>query len=479
MKKLLLFLLCFNSLPIFSQPQKVWLDADTGNEVDDVYAIIRLLWATEQYNITGLSAAHFNNADLVAFDQWNQYSTPGIQPVRISQALNEEILSTMGLSHIPHPMGADRQMGRAWGGYEPRSSAATEALQQVINKLKPGEKLDIITLGALTNIASLIALDTTVTEKIRVYSLGGGYDLDKKAWNKNEFNVRCDLNAFDFMMNQTGLDWTVMPISTVIDYRFEREETYQRFDDDRPVEQLMENRWRQTDPESTVRVMWDLGLVEAYLQPGLATLAAVSTPPENHLHTVKIYAKIDTQGLYKDFWQTVENHRQAFQAPAHKPKLGEIHLGNRVGGTLAQEGPTQQLICLQEGDQLHSIQTCLTPQQNVVKGIRMEVLKKDGKMQTYVFGDTTQGAWQPVYQVKKGQLLTGISGVSGWFVDSIRFHFNDGTTTPLYGGGGGDNDYQLILSRNRQKQLRGRWMGFWGSATNQLESIGLVFWPVE
>jgi hypothetical protein len=254
------FIVSFFILSATAQRQKVWLDADTGNEVDDVFAIVRLLWANDEKDIMGLSSAHFNNADLVAFEKWNQYTTPGINTVRISQGLNEEILTTMGLVNLPHPMGADRQMGRAWGGFQPRSSAATTELLRIIKALKPGEKLDILTIGATTNIASLIALDSTVKAKIRLYSLGGGYDQTRRAWNKNEFNVRCDLNAYDFLMNQTGLDWTVMTTSTAVSYKVERDDFFIKLADDRPTEQLMEQRWRETEATSTSRVLWDVAL---------------------------------------------------------------------------------------------------------------------------------------------------------------------------------------------------------------------------
>ena len=473
------FLLLFLSTTTFAQKQKVWLDADTGNEMDDVYAIVRLLWAADRVDVTGLSSAHFNNADLVTFEKWNQYTTPGLSPIRVSQALNEEILTTMGLRHIPHPLGADRQMGRAWGGFQPRPSAATEKMLEVIKTLKAGEKLDILTLGALTNAASLIALDSTVKAKIRVFSLGGGYDFAKKAWNKNEFNVRCDLNAYDFMLNQANLDWTVMPIHSVAHYQFDRETIYDRLADDNATEQLMEKRWRETNPQDKTRTLWDLGLVQAYLLPGLAPVATVAAPPENRQPTVRIFTKVDAKGMDADFWEKVRQHRDDFAAPSRKPRLGDVHLGNRVGGVLAQEGPTTQVVCMEEGDQLLSIQVSLQEKTKLVKGFRMVVLKNNKQPQTYDFGATEGGAWQPAYKVAKGRELTGISGAAGWFVDRIRFHFDDGSVTPVYGGAGGDNDFQLLIARNEKGQLRGRWLGFWGSATDKLESVGLVFFPKE
>ncbi len=164
----------------YSQKQKVWLDADTGNEMDDVWAIVRLMWAKDKVDIMGLSSAHFNNADLLVFEKWNQYTTANISTVGISQSLNEEILQVMNFQQIPHPLGADRQMGRAWGQSDPRPSEATKAMMEVIKALKPNEKLDILQLGAGTNVASLIALDPRVLSKIRLFSMGLKYDISKK-----------------------------------------------------------------------------------------------------------------------------------------------------------------------------------------------------------------------------------------------------------------------------------------------------------
>ena len=55
-----------------AQKQKVWLDADTGNEMDDLYAIVRLV-REPSIDLVGLSSAHFNNPDLLVFEKWNAY----------------------------------------------------------------------------------------------------------------------------------------------------------------------------------------------------------------------------------------------------------------------------------------------------------------------------------------------------------------------------------------------------------------------
>ena len=300
----LLTLLLFICSSGFAQKQKVWLDADTGNETDDVYAIIRLL-AEPTIDVVGLSSAHFNNADLVAFDKWNQYPTQNIRTVAISQQLNEEILQVMGKESILHPMGADRQIGRAWGGTDPRPSAATEQLINAVRQLKQGEKLDILCLGALTNVASAILIAPTILPQIRCYALGAKYNTQTTAWDKNEFNIRNDLNAFDYLLNNTALDFTIMPINAALPFRFQRDTIYARIDDTIPTQRLLKQRWQDTNPQDKARTLWDLALVEAYLLPKKATIREVMTPPENTKRLLKAYSNIDHKALTDDFWRVI------------------------------------------------------------------------------------------------------------------------------------------------------------------------------
>ena len=472
-----LFSLCSVS---YAQPQKVWLDADTGNEMDDVWAVVRLLWAhDDEVEVVGLSSAHFNNPDLLVFEKWNQYPTEGIHPLQISQALNVEILQTMGLENIPHPEGADRMMGRSWGGTEPRPSPATDAMWQVVESLAEGEKLDILSLGALTNVASLIALHPEAVDRIRLYSMGLRYNAEEGYWSKNEFNGRRDLNAVDFLFDQPSLDWTIIPVQTCLPYRFDRDESYARFADDQPVEHLMEDRWRETNPQDQTRILWDLALVQAYLLPDEAEVQEVMTPPENHQHRVKVYTDIDIEAFFQDFWGTMESQRLVFQRPQSKPRLGEVHYGNRVGGLIGQEGPTRHLIFLEEGDRISELMVSLTPEGTIVKGFRLMVAKADGSTEDHVFGKVDGGTWQAPYPVPDGAELVGIAGAAGWYIDRLRFLFNDGSESPTYGGPGGDNAFELKLATRPDGTLRGRMMGFWGSWTDVLETIGLVFWPLE
>ena len=291
---------------IFGQKQKVWLDADTGNETDDVFAIARLL-VDPSVEIVGLSSAHFNNADLVAFEKWNQYPTRDIKTVEISQKLNEEALTAIGKSSILHPIGADRQIGRAWGGTTPRKSAASDGMIAAVKALKPGEKLDILCIGALTNIASAVILDPGIVPSIRCFAMGAKYDAKRGAWSKNEFNIRGDLNAFDYLLDCQNLDLTLIPVESCQPFRFERDVLYTRLNDKLPIHKMMKDRWKETNPEDKIRTLWDLALVESYLNRKFSRIKVVKTPPENTSRDVKIFCELDVKAMRADFWTSMES----------------------------------------------------------------------------------------------------------------------------------------------------------------------------
>jgi purine nucleosidase len=307
MKKLLLILVFFSMISSsFGQTQKVWLDADTGNEMDDLYAIVRLV-KEPSIELLGLSSAHFNNPDLLVFDKWNAYDTKGLNTVAESQRLNEQILKALNKMDIPHPLGADRQVGRAWGQEDARNSDAAKGIIAAVKALHGEEKLDILTIGAMTNIASALILAPEIKSHIRCFSLGAQYDPKTKVWNKNEFNIRNDLNAFDYLLNLEGLELTMMCLQAAHPLQFKRDDTYQKLDESIEAEKILEDRWREQNPQDATRVMWDLALVEAYLNPILVKLdQSVKAPPENKSRNIKTYIKIDEAAMVDDFWKALK-----------------------------------------------------------------------------------------------------------------------------------------------------------------------------
>ena len=272
---------------------RVILDSDTANEIDDLFAIAYAL-PDETIDLLGLSSA-----------QWFHHLS-GDSTVYRSQRLNEDLLRLMGRPGLPHPLGSDTIMGKPWGGYEPRDSPAARFIIEQARATPEGEKLAVLSIGAVTNLASAIALDPGIKSKIVSYSLGFRYDFEGGFWNKEEFNIRRDLNAANYLLDAEGLECHVMPISVAIKYTWGRDATFTKLAPTGALGDYLRDRWNDHGgPGATRWTMWDVALLQAFLKPEQASEVLVLTPPENVRRGVWMYDDIEVAAMLQDYWARV------------------------------------------------------------------------------------------------------------------------------------------------------------------------------
>jgi purine nucleosidase len=292
----------------FAQKAKFIIDADTGNEMDDLYAIVRV-FDEDEVELQGLISAHFNNPQLVTDLMWNSYSTKNINTLQLSQVENERLLKECKMKPIPHPPGCEKMVGYSWGYYEgaqvPRSQGV-DFIIEMAKKASPENKLNVVCLGAVTNAATAILTEPSIVPNIRLFILNMKYNVERKVWNKNEFNTRNDLNATDIVLNHIDLELFVIPASVAGALTFNRADTRQRLAEyDNAVSRNLSTRWDKVNAGDSW-IMWDLALIEAILHPEFATLEKGLTPPENMQREINIYTGIDAEAMRKDFWQTYD-----------------------------------------------------------------------------------------------------------------------------------------------------------------------------
>jgi len=274
------------------QGRSVFLDCDTANEVDDLFAIVRAL-KVPGWDIVGLAST-----------QW-QHHLSSRETVRESQEINEQLLRLMRREDIPAPMGANMIMGYPWGGDVPRDSPAARLLIRVARQLPEGQRLTVIATGAATNVASAIKLAPDIIPRVAVYQLGARYYPDGHYWSKDEFNVRRDLNAFNFLLDAEGLEYHVMPVTTLFGFKFKLSEVVERHTGKGPLWELLATRWLSHSPDAEERIIWDLAMVQALMNPAWATERKVKTPPENRQRDIWVYTDIDEAGMIADWWGIV------------------------------------------------------------------------------------------------------------------------------------------------------------------------------
>ena len=273
------------------------IDADTANEVDDLYAIVRAI-TEPKFNILGITSAQFHTSPLATDNT-----------VQESQDINEEILRLMDEHSIALPLGSNVPIKNS---AVPASSPASKFIVDMAHKMPNGEKLNVVILGSSTNVASAILEDPSIIEKLKVHYLGFWHNIETNTYNKKEFNTGNDPKAVDVLLNTKGLDLSVMTATTsqhlvftkaevdahlknkggIADYLVNRWETYQRW-------------WTKEDMEKKSWIMWDVAIIEALADPELSKTNTFLTPPENTQRVINIHTKIEVDIMKSNFWQSL------------------------------------------------------------------------------------------------------------------------------------------------------------------------------
>lgn len=272
---------------------RVWIDADTANEIDDLYAITRMLAAPE-LKIVALSSAH-----------WSKSPAAEGNTLEASQRLNEALLGLTGRMSIPHPRGSAAGI-YWWGAERAAHSAAAYHLIRAAHATPQGEKLTVIALGALTNVASAVMVDPSIAPKIRLYWLGAFIDTGRGVWDKSEFNCLNDIPALNEVLNRKDLELRAMPASVARALTFDYGTTAERLAGLGRLGEFLIGRWKQHAPGANSWVMWDLAAAEWLLKPELVKWKRLRTPPENTEREVDVAVSIDAEGMRADFWRAVQ-----------------------------------------------------------------------------------------------------------------------------------------------------------------------------
>ena len=277
---------------VVAQKPKLVLDADTANEIDDMYAIARIL-KQDKFEVVALNST-----------QWIHYLAEK-DSVGASQRENEAMAKLLGRDDLPLPKGSNEPMGKPWGGDEAKDSPAAQTIIKAARAASPDKKLTVVCLGASTNLASAIRLAPEIAPNIDAYVLGFRYDLEKNVWNKSSFNIRRDLNAADYILNCKELSLHVMPANVARPLTFAKESTFERHQKMGELGAHLTAKWKARFDDFENWVMWDLALVEAILHPEFAATREVSTPPENTQRKVMLYESIKVDEMRSDYWSTV------------------------------------------------------------------------------------------------------------------------------------------------------------------------------
>lgn len=196
---------------------QVVIDSDAYNEVDDQFAIAWALKSPERMDVQAVYAAPFCSKALqklmpIPDEALEKSAHYAATPAEGMEKSYQEILNLFALLNIPAEnrvfRGSDRYIGEDGAPIE--SDAAHDLVSRAM-AMPPEERLYVLAIGAITNVASAILMEPAIRDKIVVIWLGGQPIHFASA---AEFNLMQDMKASQLMFD-CGVPLVLIPCMAV------------------------------------------------------------------------------------------------------------------------------------------------------------------------------------------------------------------------------------------------------------------------
>lgn len=273
----------------------VILDTDIYNECDDQFAISYLLKSQDKFNIEAITVAPYHHDNNISIEEGIDKSYDEI--IKICDWLNFNWTNKVfkgSTDYITNDYNEEN-----------------DAVNKIIELANKNNKIYILAIGAITNVAIAIKQEPKIVDKIEVIWLGGNSFLNK---NNKEFNFKQDIQAVRTVF-ESKVKLTIIPCKNVASnlrtsiYELEHflkgkselcDYLCQRFYND-GVHGIQERR-----------VIWDISVIAYMINREWFETEEVSCPninddtsykltESNHKITVVNYLSVDK--IYKDLFK--------------------------------------------------------------------------------------------------------------------------------------------------------------------------------
>jgi inosine-uridine nucleoside N-ribohydrolase len=311
------------SAPLGAQASKpltpVLLDTDANNELDDQHAIAYMLFSGDAFDVEGISVN----------------KTRGGGDVEMQAKEAERVVQLAGLSRVfPVYRGANgsfAEIAPHVGEATFDGKAAVDLILAESRKAR-SQKLTLVPVGKLTNIALALKKDPSLASRVRVVWLGSNYP------DPGEYNQENDEGALQFVLDSTSVPFEMAVVrygkpSGTDHVRVSRDEIHAKMAGKGPRVRAFvtgRNGGRfQTFGDYSVdlfdhiqlngtppsRALYDMAAVAIVKNPAWAHPRRVGAPqlvdskwverPENS-RTITVWEDFDRDAILADFYATME-----------------------------------------------------------------------------------------------------------------------------------------------------------------------------
>lgn len=237
-------------LEVPAQTVDAVLDTDTYNEIDDQFALAYMLRSPEKIHAQAIYAAPF----------FNQRSSGPADGMEKSYQEIHKVVNLVGAQ------GLEKNIFRGSTAYLPdektpvESAAARDMVERALAHT-PENPLYIITIGAITNVASALLMEPRIIDRVVIVWLGG----HAFEWpDTNEFNMMQDIAAARVVFG-SGAALVQLPCNGVVSafYTNRQELEYYLYDKNPLSDYLARNTVSYMgDPNKLwSKVIWDVTAV--------------------------------------------------------------------------------------------------------------------------------------------------------------------------------------------------------------------------
>lgn len=281
----------------------VVLDTDTFNEIDDQFALTYAMLSPDRIRLQAVYAAPFHN---------DRSGGPG-DGMEKSYAEILEVFRRMGRS----PAGLVHRGSQAWMGEAGpvESPAASDLIARAKQRSCDDAPLYVVAIGAITNVASALALAPEIMDRIVVVWLGG-HPLSRHT--AAEFNLSGDLKASQTLFD-CGVPLVQVPCWNVAqklrttvaemrqhvagrgpigDFLFARFAAYEEYETPKKM------GWNSGRPIAYSKEIWDVATVAWLVNPGWAPSSLVTSPiltgQQTYSHDQRRHLMRIVDDMYRD-----------------------------------------------------------------------------------------------------------------------------------------------------------------------------------
>ena len=297
----------------------VLLDSDANNELDDQHAIAYMLFSGDAFDVEGISVNR----------------TRGGGDVEMQAKEAERVVKLAGLARVfPVYRGANgsfAEIAPHVGEREFDGKAAVDMILTESKKARP-QKLVLVPIGKLTNIALALKKDPALANRVRIVWLGSNYP------DPGEYNQENDEGALQFILDSTSVPFEMAVVrygkpSGTDHVRATKEEIHTRMPGKgphvrMPVEGRNGGRFQsfgdysvdlfdhiQMNGTPPSRALYDMAAVAIVKNPAWAHPQRIGTPqlvsskwvdrPQN-ARKITVWENFDRDAILADFFATMD-----------------------------------------------------------------------------------------------------------------------------------------------------------------------------